>query len=98
MPTATPVRTVKVSETDETYDPYTALIAAILARALAAAQRETFAPAPQSPPQVQQEARDWWAEESHARALLDLANLPGDAVLRRVRVQLAQVSVFPGGA
>ena len=49
MPTAAPVRTVKVSETDETYDPYTALIAAIVARAVADAHGRDLCPGPPGP-------------------------------------------------
>ena len=86
MPTvASHVRTLKVSESTPDDDPYVVLVAAIVARAWLDAQGDTFAPGPRSPATIQAEARAWWAEDAQVVALLDLANLPSAAVLRRVR-------------
>ena len=88
MPTAAPVRTVKVSETDETYDAYTTLVAAIVARAVQDAQGETFAPGPVAPGRIQTEAVAWLADEAAVRDLIELCGVNATPVVRRLQILL----------
>jgi hypothetical protein len=85
MPTAAPVRTVKASEVDETYDPYAALVAAILARAVQDAQGHCWSPGPQRPDQIQAEARRWLQDETAVRDLVELCGAEAAPVLSRIR-------------
>ena len=74
-------------------DPYRALVAAILARALCDAHGLCLAPGASAVAWLQQEARAWLADEQAVRELLELCGVDAEPVLRRIRQQLVQVSV-----
>jgi hypothetical protein len=70
-------------------DPYRTLITAILHRAVEDAQGHCWSPGPQTPDQIQAEARRWLQDEALVAGLVELCGLEPAPVLRRVRRILA---------
>jgi hypothetical protein len=80
-------------------DPYQTLVLAILHRAVQDAQGHCWSPGPQSPDQIQAEARRWLQDEAQVAAQVELCGLEAEPVLRRVRQLLTtdterQLSLF----
>ena len=71
--------------TPDAEDGYRQLVCAVMARAAADAQGETFAPGIEDPGQLQAEARSWLAAEAGPRDLVELCGTDADVVMQRLR-------------
>ena len=72
-------------EEDDATASYRDLVRAIVHRAVQDAQGHCWSPGPQTPGQIQAEARRWLAEEHELTALLELAGVDSMPVVERVR-------------
>jgi hypothetical protein len=84
MPRPTPYQT-RPTTLEQPTDGYRALIEAVLTRAVHDALGRGDVRGDGQPARVQQDARAWLMAERGAAALLELAGLEADVILRQVR-------------